>query len=627
VAASAAFVLAVGVLGAAASLGRLPDGRSRRWLETVSRLAGAVLLMGVGTVSASRVSPARAAQKGSRFAILFTSGWDGAPEVFAADPEGNRPVRQVTFAPSLAAASGLFPSPDGRRFAFLCCQVGSSVGRWGLHVVAADGSTDRVVNSSRTLPLDDTLVWSSDGRHVHLAVPTYGEGPSPNGRWNTHVLTSGCSGFCPGVRTEVETAGGRLVTVLNGVLAQAWSPDSRLLAYATDDGISLLDPRSGTTRLLSHDVGSGLAWSPDGRLLAYTQRAGYAAPGDLRTVALDGRVRVVVAANGRYGGPIFAFAWTRVPKGVRYRAPSPVTGVFTGWTVTALAADGGHVAYATCAGVFSWNTAAAEPTQAAKSMLDDNCSNPSHESVSSIALAGDRLVYVHAQGGNTTFWSVVGVSLGTTPPLPIVLAKGSNTSGPPRPGVAGSGELLAVATRDINTTTAPPSLFWHIQTVGQTGCPCQEILRFADPHQDGHLDDVDDGRLVVSGGGLVRILNPDGSLLLTLPLEPLHAALSGDDLVVQLDGELRDYSATTGMLLHSWPLAASTQQALGSALQDVARGLAVYTADGQLHLLRLSDGSDTIIGAADLARFADSGLVVAAGTRIQLVAYGKLPLN
>jgi hypothetical protein len=28
----------------------------------------------------------------------------------------------------------------------------------------------------------------------------------------------------------------------------------------------VLDPRSGKSRLLSHDIGSELAWSPDGRL-------------------------------------------------------------------------------------------------------------------------------------------------------------------------------------------------------------------------------------------------------------------------------------------------------------------------------------------------------------------------
>jgi hypothetical protein len=312
--------------------------------------------------------------------------------------------------------------------------------------------------------------------------------------------------------------------------------------------------------------------------------------------------------------------------------------------VTALAADGSRVAYATCAGVFTWDTSATQATQIAKNTTNwangvDPCTEPTHEDVRSIALAGDRLAYVDLIGGNTTFWTVVDVSLGPTP-QPLVLASGHNTVGPPDPTVAGSGGLLAYSTRDIGSDgLARGPLLWHIQTVGQAGCPCPEILRFTQPSPDlsGHLDDVDNGRLVVSGASLTRILDPDGKLMLTLPLDqPSRAQLSGDDLIVQLrnatspwvfENELRDYSATTGTLLHTWPLSASTQQSHWPAIQDVAHGLVAYTVDGQLHLLRLTDGSDTTIGPADLARFADTGLVVAAGSRIQLIHYDELPLH
>jgi hypothetical protein len=623
------------------------------------------LLVGVGTLSATRPSlSATPAPKAPGVAILYTSSWDGPSEIFAADPAGRRPVGQVTFAPELGSPDPL-PSPDGRkllycdrscgeastlwlanadgsgvreiitiecciegvawspdsrRFAYLCCVVPTPAARWGLHVVSADGSTDRVVNSSRIL--DGTIVWSSDGRHVHLAAGYTDGTRSPNGEWTTPFVTPPCTTFCPTVENEVDNASGSFVASLNGAWSTAWSPDSRLLAYANMDGISVVDPRTRKSRRLSHDIGDRLAWSPDGRLLAYVQGTPFSTPGELRTVTLHGHIHIVATENGTYGGPISTYVWTRVPNGVTYHAPASVSGVFTRSPVTALAVDGSHIAYATCAGVFTWDTGATRANQVANAKLGNNCID-THEGVSSIALAGDRLVYVDDQGGNIVFWSVVAVSLGTIAP-PIVLASGSQTNGPQHPQVAWSGGTLALA----GEAQEFPVLIWHIQTVGPSGCPCQEILSF--PHSELHLDDANEGRLVVSGDGLLRILGTDGSVSLTLPFESSHAALSGDDLVVQLDNELRDYSVATGTLLHTWQLAPSAQlcpYCAGSTLQDIARGLAAYTADRQLHLLRLSDGSDAIIGPADLARFADTGLVIAAGARVQLIPYGELPLH
>jgi Tol biopolymer transport system component len=292
----------------------------------------------IGMFAVSRASlSATPAPKGPGLAILYASSWDGSPELFAADPAGKRPVGQVTFAPGLGSSDPrsvpeALPSPDGRklvycdrscgeasrlwlanadgsdarelvaveccagsvtwspdsrRFAYLCCADPTSP-RWGLHVVSADGSTDRIVNTS--LHLDDTIVWSSDGRHVRTIAYTR-DTRSPNGRWATQFVASDCTLVCLTNRIEVDDASGQLVSLLYGVVGTpAWSPDSRLLAYTTAKGVSVLDPRSGKTRLLSHDVGSELAWSPDGRLLAYTQGPGYTTPGGLRTVTLHGHV-------------------------------------------------------------------------------------------------------------------------------------------------------------------------------------------------------------------------------------------------------------------------------------------------------------------------------------------------
>jgi hypothetical protein len=56
-------------------------------------------------------------------------------------------------------------------------------------------------------------------------------------------------------------------------------------------------------------------------------------------------------------------------------------------------------------------------------------------------------------------------------------------------------------------------------------------------------------------------------------------------------------------------------------------GLAAYIYNGQVHLLRLSDGADRIVGYGTLARFMNAGLVYADGARIQLTPYNQLPLR
>jgi NADPH-dependent 2,4-dienoyl-CoA reductase/sulfur reductase-like enzyme len=61
-------------------------------------------------------------------------------------------------------------------------------------------------------------------------------------------------------------------------------------------------------------------------------------------------------------------------------------------------------------------------------------------------------------------------------------------------------------------------------------------------------------------------------------------------------------------------------------LEDVARGLAVYVLDGEVHLLRLRDGADRVVAAGTLARFMDTGLVYADGARIRMTPFARLPL-
>jgi hypothetical protein len=61
-------------------------------------------------------------------------------------------------------------------------------------------------------------------------------------------------------------------------------------------------------------------------------------------------------------------------------------------------------------------------------------------------------------------------------------------------------------------------------------------------------------------------------------------------------------------------------------LGDFEHGLAAYTLDGQVHLLRLSDGADKIVAPGTLPRFVDRGLIYADGARVRVLPFDRLPL-
>jgi hypothetical protein len=474
-------------------------------------------------------------------------------------------------------------------------------------------------------------LWSSDGRHVSTTCD-YAEHSSDGAwiaSWNQNtaevIRANGAQ------RTDVQIRGHWL----------AWSPDSRLLAYQGVDGTDVLDPRTGRSRRLTAEHGFALAWSPDGRLLAYIQGNGFNGSftehgpltGDLKTVTLTGRVRTVVAAKGAYGGPVVSFAWTRVPAGMRYRAPARPGGLYTRWRVTQLASDGDRIAYNTCAGAAVWDTAASTVTGGAHQPPDlppDQCDDSENGDVYGLALAGGRAATTEAYGGNTHFWSVDGLDTATGQDFD--LDSGGETCCLTQPTVAGQGDLLVFATHHWDGTSY--TLDWQIRRVGPNGgCPCQTVSAFSEQGDKRvSLDDVDSGRIVVDRPEGLQIIDATGATLLELPVTSREAVLTGTTLIVHVDQELRVYDALTGSLLHTFerpglPAAYPRRVDLPDSLQDAARGLAAYVLDGNVHLLRLADGADQVVAPGTLARFTDTGLAYADGARIHFVGYARLPLR
>ena len=72
---------------------------------------------------------------------------------------------------------------------------------------------------------------------------------------------------------------------------------------------------------------------------------------------------------------------------------------------------------------------------------------------------------------------------------------------------------------------------------------------------------------------------------------------------------------------------ANGMSAVRAATTKGWRGKTAYIDAGQVHLLRLGDGTDRVIGLGTLARFMNAGLVYADGARIWLRHYNQLPLQ
>ena len=159
---------------------------------------------------------------------------------------------------------------------------------------------------------------------------------------------------------------------------------------------------------------------------------------------------------------------------------------------------------------------------------------------------------------------------------------------------------------------------------GTPGAPCRKIA--AGPVVPLAVDDT---RIVVRRlDGALSVLDADGHELLSIPFAPnvtLTARIDEPDLVVLVAGQLRDYDARSGALLHAWPAPSAL------SLEDAAGGLAAYILHAKLHLLRLRDGADALVGTATSAQLENTGLFYAyKGAypypgRIRFVPFDQLP--
>jgi hypothetical protein len=421
----------------------------------------------------------------------------------------------------------------------------------------------------------------------------------------------------------------------------AFSPSGHLLAFTLAYGLGILDVRTHRLRVVvgaAHD----LAWSPDGRQLLYVQRSDSAngdsiSTGDVRTVTPDGHVRVIVSRSAQYRGQIVAAAWAVPPRSVSFRPPVQVDGVFAGGPVQKLVADGDRVGFASCGGASVWNSRTGTTTAV---QTTGACEAPFSRSghVGTLALADDRVLWWSAYTGLGFTWSMEEATLGA-PPVEVASGFGNlgSTPGKGSGTAVGAGSLLVMSSWSLSSaggTRRPDQQ--TIERVDPSGCPCRVISTSPGPYTPL---DVDEGRIVVSGPDETRMLDADGTILLSLPVPTLAAQLDGSQLVIATGDELRVYDAQTGALEASWPLPAGpvghdcdlfTDPSCNPAgptppvtLEDVSHGLAAYIEAGQVHLLRLRDGTDRVVAYGTNARFSNAGLVYADGARIWVLPFAS----
>ena len=547
----------------------------------------------------------------------FDASWrPGSRQLAYSAPDG---IHVVTFGPvGRIVERGIFGnhtisalrySPDGRTLAF----VDSS------GVALLRGGRERMLVAAPVW----TLAWSPNGRRIAFST----------GKGIFFVSAGGGRARLVSQRRQEDQS------VRPPELA--FTPSGRLLAFTLGGPIRLADTRTFRVRTLAA-TGHDLAWSTDGRRLLYVE--GSVSPagdeirtGDVRTVTPAGRIRTVVSASAAYGGQIVDAAWARPARGVRYRRPQRVDGVFGGGPVQDLAADGARLAFIACGGVSAWTIGTDAPVSVEPAPDCRASWNRDHDY--SLGLAGDRVAWWEKGAGLCFFWDAYEATIGSPK---VELDNGMGCLGfPPTPGsgtAVGAGSLLVFSSWTFHFGTDGPVV--DSQSVDRAepgGCPCPALFT-----SDGPATplDADAGRIVVSGVDGTKILAADGTVLLSLPVQTLAAQLSGSELVLAVGEELRVYDAGTGALRVSWPLPAqpaghdcdiygdpTCTSPAPLTLGDVSHDLAAYASGGEVHLLRLADGADQVVGPGALPRFADPGLAFADGARIRLIPFEQLPLQ
>jgi len=257
----------------------------------LAALAGSAGAPGSSTLTVRRIWAGAEAsgQVSTDGRFLAFTAWDEGGNVAIRDLATGQ-NRRLTDEGNLASggfAEYLVPSPDGRSIAY-----GWNGSTYDLRVVGLDGSKPRVLRASGDgVVCQFPLAWSPDNRHL-LAEFIKADGT------RDMMLVAVADGSM------------RLLKAIgkNPSPGGVFSPDGRYIAWATKEGFSLFELKTGSESPLIPDRSnhSVLGWAPDGRhILFSSERSGSA---DAWLIA--------VAGGKAQGEPVFVKkGWGFLPMG------------------------------------------------------------------------------------------------------------------------------------------------------------------------------------------------------------------------------------------------------------------------------------------------------------------------
>ncbi len=251
------------------------------------------------------------------------AGWKVEQQLWIADRNGKTPPLQLTFGDDDVVSARF--SPDGRELAFLRRRAG----KVGLYTLNLGGGEARAVDLGKHEP--QAIEWSPDGRAIaFLATRPRGD-DDVAARWRRGGAVAWDREWEQVHLFVVARTGGKPRHVNRGrdsVVAFRMAPDGKRFALvtaassdpyegATRHKLSLVSAADGKVQLEIEKAGAitvipVLAWSPDGRMLAYATTArGYSHIDELRVVRVDGGAgaRPVDVARG-LDLTLTGFAWT-----------------------------------------------------------------------------------------------------------------------------------------------------------------------------------------------------------------------------------------------------------------------------------------------------------------------------
>ena len=184
--------------------------------------------------------------------------------------------------------------------------------------------------------------------------------------------------------------------------------------------------------------------------------------------------------------------------------------------------------------------------------------------VDGLAIAGTGVAWVEVCCHNSKEWALYEQTF-ETPSRRLTLGSGrggADIDGPADSGnhvdsPAGAGPLLVFGSWQSarNPATSHYDVIQQsIVRASAAGCPCTTLRTDPGPLI---IDDVDADHVVAHGNNGLLVLDGNGAQLSFIAIKPAAAALSGANLVMLVQGELRDYDWSSG---HPDPQLASTQR-------------------------------------------------------------------